>query len=170
MFRIPFCTTCVECVTCGHGVKSHNVCWCIDRDAFAGDWEKMEVLVAKCAGSAPLRMALWDYLVSQFYLGRTSDTFDPVKAHILVEWLTEEGSVALQALPETYIRMLTQFMGMAFADEAVDLFFLSPDSSVEATRLVSTFCLSVNFCVTWCAFVGIVLCASDRHYCLKRPR
>ena len=98
----------------------------------------MEALVAKCADSAALRMALWDYLVSRFYLGRTSDTFDPVKAHILVSWLTEEGSVALGTLSKPYVQMLAQFMSMAFADDASGLLFLSPDSSVEAARLVRT--------------------------------
>lgn len=110
----------------------------------------MEAVAAHCGESAEWRMALWDTLVSKYYLPRavTGDGyFDDAHAKRVTRWLLRSAV----AFPRAYVTMLCKYTANTFDASVRDWFELSEASLEDAVRLVSCWLDSLQ---QWHAFFG----------------
>ena len=96
----------------------------------------MNDIGAQCRASAPGRMALWDTLLSKYYLPRAvtgDDYFDDSHANRVTRWLVDNQA----GLPRSYVTMLAKFTANCFDAEVEDWFALSDESLEDGVRVVS---------------------------------
>ena len=129
------------------------VLWALRSDAFAGQWRTLDELAAKCQGSPRLRLAMWDRLVSRFYLARCARGFENATrrhATALGTWLRQRDGAATRHLPLQYRCMLASFVTNHF-NPLSHMFVVEEDSLVEGLRLVGGTSMMAFANPLWCS-------------------